>query len=456
MSQLKQFIVECAICFVLNSEIEKVEIEEMKISNKVVVARADGKQIYDHVSKWQIELEEFRESSKEFSKRYERRRSLGCIKRLPIPNPVTRFQLGREAQKKTDRVVELTASGLTHLADEIAHLPSGEYVPKPDTIFQNFQSRKDVYGKLWKALTEGNSVIHGIYGMPGVGKTRMVEQLWEDAMKEKIFKKVTRADVGGDTLDVIKPQNQIAGYLDCHLESQDNTESRANQLRNSLLNGDKFLVILDDVWREIPLDAIGIPYNDSSNSKGCKILFTSRKKTVCLLNKCKHPVNITTLTFDEAMVLFRNIVGTTEIDSLHDDNLVQEVCKKCAGLPLLILAVGKALRFRSHSLWKDALNYLEEGNFENIFEINPQAYGCVRLSIDRLPDNAKLCLLLCSLFPEDADISIRMLITIAKGSQLIPDRESSIHAMVDILKSSSLALEGPYNGHIKLHASLEM
>ncbi|XP_074369883.1 putative disease resistance protein At1g61190 [Apium graveolens] len=199
------------------------------------------------------------------------------------------------------------------------------------------------------------------------------------------------------------------------------------------------------------LDAIGIPYNDSINSKGCKILFTSREETVCLLNKCKHPVNITTLTFDEAMDLFRNIVGTTVIDSLQDDYLVQEVCKKCAGLPLLIQAVGKALKFRSHSLWEDALYYLEKGNFKKIAGIDQQAYACVKLSIDRLPENAKLCLLLCSLFPKDSDISIGMLITIATGSRLKPSREYSTHTMVDIMKSSSLSLEGKYIGHIKLH-----
>lgn len=48
--------------------------------------------------------------------------------------------------------------------------------------------------------------------MPGVGKTRMVEQIWEEAMEKKIFDKVTGADVGFGKLDVVKLQNQIAGY----------------------------------------------------------------------------------------------------------------------------------------------------------------------------------------------------------------------------------------------------
>lgn len=45
--------------------------------------------------------------------------------------------------------------------------------------------------------------------MPGVGKTRMMEQIWKEDKDKKLFDKVTRADVGGEKLDVIKLQNQI-------------------------------------------------------------------------------------------------------------------------------------------------------------------------------------------------------------------------------------------------------
>ncbi|KAL8124308.1 hypothetical protein AgCh_012094 [Apium graveolens] len=37
-----------------------------------------------------------------------------------------------------------------------------------------------------------------LYGMPGVGKTRMMGQIWKEAKKKKIFDKVARADVGSE------------------------------------------------------------------------------------------------------------------------------------------------------------------------------------------------------------------------------------------------------------------
>lgn len=80
-------------------------------------------------------------------------------------------------------------------------------------------------------------MILGIYGMAGVGKTRMMEQIWQQVKDEKIFDKVTRADMGNEKLDVIKLQDQIAFHLDCRFESKDNEYSRASQLENSIRNG---------------------------------------------------------------------------------------------------------------------------------------------------------------------------------------------------------------------------
>ncbi|WOG87771.1 hypothetical protein DCAR_0207002 [Daucus carota subsp. sativus] len=436
---------------VLNSEIDKVNIQQGRVSRKSDEERSDGKVIEDHVLRWQTEVKEMQDSAREFSKKYQSRASWTCFKCLPIPKPVSRFRLGREAVLKAKKATELIISGRDLLANEIAHLPPTDNLPKADAAFQDFRSRKGVYHKLWEMLVAEDSLILGIYGMPGVGKTRMMEQIWQEAMEKKIFQKVARANVGNEKLDVLKLQNQIAGHLNCHFKSQDNMESRAAQLKNCLINGGKILLIFDDVWSEIPLDyIIGTSFGESSTSKGSKILLTSRRQDLCLRNKCTHPVQITTLRDEEAWDLFQDSVGTSHIDSLPDETLAKEVCARCAGLPLLICAVGKALQFMSYHVWKDALQKLEKGKIDGI---DSQVYACVKLSIDRLQDDAKLCLFLCSLFPEDADIDIRKLIQFAIGSQsqLIPDGQSTIPAMVDVLTKASLLLECRQNHITKLH-----
>ncbi|KAL1824639.1 hypothetical protein ACET3Z_011417 [Daucus carota] len=436
----------------LDSEIRKLGNHEGRVSRRTDAEKNNGKTIDMDVSKWQQEVKEIQRSTEEFLEKYRNRSSWRCIYCLPIPKPVSRFKLGREAVQMAKRVSGLYDSGKGYLENDIAFLPPIENVPASDTEFKEFKSRKDSYDKLWEALvSEDGSMILGIYGMPGVGKTRMMEQLWQEVKEKKIFDKAARADVGSEELNVIKLQNQIAGHLDCHFQSQDDKKHRANQLKHSLLNGGKILILLDDVWSQIPLiEIIGVSFAEGSSSKGLKILMTSRKKYVCLDNNCEHPIEITTLTTGEAWDLFKHTVGPEKIHALQDESLVQEVCNKCHGLPLLIHTVGKALKCRPHSLWKDALYQLENGKVEKIAEIDPRVYVCVKLSIDKLEEDAKSCLLLCSLFPEDANIHIRELILLATGS-LVPDGESRICAMVDILKSSCLLLDCQEDHTIKLH-----
>ncbi|KAL1827378.1 hypothetical protein ACET3Z_005790 [Daucus carota] len=398
---------------VLNSEIENIDIEEARVSRNVVAEKASGKTIEDHVFKWQKDVKEIQESSKELMAKCKTKSSWRCFQCLPIPNPASRFHLGREAAKKAKRVTELTDHKLRFMVNEIAYIPAVVNLPDPGDAFEHFQSRSDSYAELWEALvSESSSLVLGIYGMAGVGKTRMMEEIWDEAVKKGIFQNVTRADLSSEKLDVKKVQDQIAGYLNCKFESADNVVQRASQLKESLVNGGKILIILDDVWERIPLDSIiGSSFGDSSKSRGSKILLTSRKKDVCLANKCENPIEIIPLNHSEALVLFKNTIGTNRVDSALDDTLVQEI--------------------------------------ESVPGIGPTEYSCLKLSFDNLVEDAKRCLLLASLFPEDAEIPITTLIRLATGSQLLECK--SVRAMIDILKSSLLVLQGKDDENFKLH-----
>lgn len=189
----------------------------------------------------------------------------------------------------------------------------------------------------------------------------------------------------------------------------------------------------------IPLeDIIRTCLDDDKIWKGYKILLTSREKSVCLNNNCKHPVEIAPLTVFEAWDLFKNTVGTAEIESLNNKKSAKEVWNKCAGLPLIIDAVAKALKFMTHNLWKDTLYKLNNCNIESVGGIIGEVYACLKLSFDNLEEDANQCLLLCCLFPKDAVIPMWRVIQFATGSQLVHGGRVRILAMIDILKSSSL------------------
>ncbi|XP_074381083.1 uncharacterized protein LOC141721850 [Apium graveolens] len=432
----------------LNSETDKLNIQMADMSREVKKEKNNGKIIKTHVLKWQDDATELKKNGKEYSP------SCSCIQSLPIPNPVSRFRIGRNAAKKAATVIELGDTGNKYLAGDIAYLAPVINMPKSDTSFEDFQSRKDTYRKLYDALVNQNSpMVHGIYGMAGVGKTRMMEKIWEDAINDKIFDKVVRVNVGNENKDELKLQDQIAARLNCTLERQDDVEHRASQLENSLRNGGKTLLIFDDVWTEIRLaDIIGASFGDGNSSHGSKLLFTSRDKCVCEVNGCQNPVKIETLTPHEALYLFMDTVGPDTINSLPDKSLVQKVCDECGQLPLLIFAVGKALKGKPRRSWDHAYDQLQKGKFKEIPGVPSEVYAGIKLSIDYLEhDDAKLCLFLCSMFPEDANIDMKMLIVLATGSQLIPDGELRILAMVESLKTSSLLVDSGRDNETKVH-----
>ena len=78
--------------------------------------------------------------------------SCSCIQYSPIPNPISHFRICRNVVKKAEAVTQRINSGKEHLTGGIAYLPEVKNVPKPGTTFEEFQSRKGTYGKLWDAL----------------------------------------------------------------------------------------------------------------------------------------------------------------------------------------------------------------------------------------------------------------------------------------------------------------
>nr|GFD52588.1 NB-ARC domains-containing protein [Tanacetum cinerariifolium] len=104
------------------------------------------------------------------------------------------------------------------------------------------------------------------------------------------------------------------------------------------------LVILDDLWGELKLDEVGIPCG--AEYKNCKILLTSRSKHVCeTMNATLISVDI--LPPNEAWILFKRVVGDTVETDENLKKIAEKVVEGCGGLPLIIQAVGAALKDES-------------------------------------------------------------------------------------------------------------
>ncbi|KAK2986559.1 hypothetical protein RJ640_022437 [Escallonia rubra] len=290
--------------------------------------------------------------------------------------------------------------------------------------------------------------------MPGVGKTTMMEQVRNAMVEKKEFEEVAFAVVSA-TWDVKSIQGRLASDLRLYdLANADDESVRARLLRERLKNGKKILVILDDVWDKLTLEDMGLDFGDS---RGCKILMTSRSERVCEANKCLRNFLINVLSQEEALGLFRQHAGNC-IEDADINPVAKEILKGCGGLPLIIRAVGEALKYGEQREWKDARRQFKNFTPRKIVNLDDQVYQTLELSFSRLkPEEAKSCLLLCSLFPEDAEISIDdlSLLAMAMGflgsMDSIEDARNRVLSLVKALKTSCLLLGCEDGDSVKLH-----
>ncbi|XP_031263426.1 disease resistance protein RPS2-like [Pistacia vera] len=102
-----------------------------------------------------------------------------------------------------------------------------------------------------------------------------------------------------------------------------------------VLKGKKFLLLLDDVWENIDLQAIGIP--DPSIENGCKIIMASRKR-------------------GSLETFFKQVGGIIDLPEIQP--FARAIVEGCGGLPLLIIVTRRALAEETNiSVWKYASSW---------------------------------------------------------------------------------------------------
>ncbi|XVF57353.1 hypothetical protein PTKIN_Ptkin06aG0198400 [Pterospermum kingtungense] len=190
------------------------------------------------------------------------------------PNIKSRYQLSRKAEDDSIAFDELLQQCQYFNEVAIRDVPEA-MVDAPPKDFEAFESRRKVFDNIMEALKDSIDMI-GVYGKAGVGKTTLVNEVGRQLQKNKIFHWVVKATVTRSP-HIEKIQDQIAETLGLNLQEK-SINTRARRLCQRLKQEKTVLVILDDVWKRLELEEVGILYGDEH--KGCKILMTSRDHDV--------------------------------------------------------------------------------------------------------------------------------------------------------------------------------
>ncbi|KAL2472900.1 putative disease resistance protein [Forsythia ovata] len=193
--------------------------------------------------------------------------------------------------------------------------------------------------------------------MGGVGKTTVAMHAHDQLLNEsKFLGRVYWITVSQDQFSIYKLQSDIAHALKIDFSSETDEKKRAAQLFQTFHKKGRFVLILDDVWKQIDAEKIGIP----SKRDGCKLVITSRSEEVCHRMGCQRIIKVNTLSEQEAWELFLKKLGRVE---LHPQ--VEEICKKmvkrCGGLPLALVTLAGSMRgVTDIHEWRDASEELKQ------------------------------------------------------------------------------------------------
>ncbi|XP_059438766.1 probable disease resistance protein At4g27220 [Corylus avellana] len=308
--------------------------------------------------------------------------------------------------------------------------------------YMDFESRMSTVKGLMEALGDANMNVIGMWGMAGVGKTTLARVVARQAKEEKLFEEVAMADVT-QSPDPRRIQGEIADMLDLKFDKE--TESgRASRLHERLSQDRKILVILDDIWEKLELEKIGIP------SKGCKLVLISRNRDVlfCEMGTQKD-FGLEVLPKEEAWNLFENMAG----DCVKDPNLrcvATEVAKECAGLPIAIVTVSKALKNKNLQEWKDALQLLRRPAPEDLTRMQSTIYSSIELSYSHLEsDEIKYLFSRCAEMPFRINYLDLLKYFYGLGTfhgiNTLEETRNRLYRLVRNLKDSCLLLDCPHS-----------
>ncbi|KAH9688942.1 Disease resistance protein [Citrus sinensis] len=433
----------------LEAETESLKVEIRSIERRVFGAEKKGEKSEEKVEKWLVSANKIIDEVNAKFMEDEETATKRCLKGL-CPNLKARYQLSKKAETQVKALVECR--------EEAGRLDRISYLTYPDKIwlkshkgYEAFGSRLSTLKCIQNALTDVNVSIVGVYGMGGVGKTTLAKEIVRQALADKLFDQITFSEVS-ETVDIKKIQRDIAE--DLGLAWHEETESRtASRLYEQLKNEKKILVVLDNIWKHLDLETVGIPFGD--DYRGCKLLLTARDRNVLLDMDSKHNFFIDNLNEEEAWRLFKTMAGDY-VENRQLKSTATDVAKGCGGLPIALATTARAMRDKTVHEWKNALRELQTPSVMNFEGLPADTYSRIELSFKYLKgEQLKKIFLLCSLMGNSIFTSdlfkYSMGLGILQGVKKMEDARNQLYALAYKLKDACLLLEGGSNEQFSMH-----
>ncbi|PIA38124.1 hypothetical protein AQUCO_02800043v1 [Aquilegia coerulea] len=434
----------------LQNQVSELQQTRQRVQTLAEAAQRNSDELFLDVQKWleDTTVENVEEQQRHFIDEVNINKK--CFKGL-CPDLSSRLRLSKQAVRMAKTFHTLQEKGNNFLVTGIAHPrpPPNVELVRTTTIVENILPRDYLMNALMRALGDSNIRSIGVHGMGGIGKTTLVEKINNELDGHKLFNKVIMVIVSKDP-DLGRIQKDIAQRLGLNLPDS-STEIRANRLFESLKTEENVLIILDDVWKKLKVEDVGVP-------GGCKLIVTTCMQEVCVQMKLQKIIKVEPLSEGESWDLFESKAGyVVTLPNLKP--IAEMIVAKCKGSPLAISVLGSVLTsVKEEFVWSDALNVLSDPTRSGLEGIMPEVVTSLSFSFERLESlEIKKCFLFCCLFPEDYNINLRDLRDYGIGERFLKvsgtldNASDKLLSFIKKLKDCCLLLEGDKKNSVKMH-----
>ncbi|XP_054781663.1 putative disease resistance protein RGA3 [Prosopis cineraria] len=279
------------------------------------------------------------------------------------------------------------------------------------------EDKKHVIDLLLTNNSNQNVSSVAIVGIGGLGKTALAQLVYNDADVRSFFSKrmwvcvsdefdikvlvkkmleslADQKEDDGQQLDGDDNKRDLKSFL---TRSGDHSlESLQTELQKNL-NGQGFLLVLDDIWNEDTEKWLRFKEYLRCGAKHSKILLTTRSQTAAEKMEVKMPHLLKGLENDQSWALLKRL-AFKEDQTQNRESIGKKIAKKCVGVPLAIRVMGSLLKSKSkESDWEAIL----EDDFWKSLKDDNSIMPILKLSYDSLTIELKQCFAYCSLYPKD-------------------------------------------------------
>ncbi|XP_042439612.1 putative disease resistance protein RGA3 isoform X1 [Zingiber officinale] len=290
---------------------------------------------------------------------------------------------------------------------------------------KELQELKDLFLKPAVASEFGQSGVSvlSIYGMGGIGKTTLAQEVFNDSSVKEYFKLRIWVCVS-EYFCIDRLTREI---VECATTEKCDLTNLATlqKIVNEKITPERFLLVLDDVWNEDrhKWEILCAPLR--SGKPGSKILVTTRSRKIADMVSDVDAIHLQALDEESFWEFFKKCAfgcSNSGAHHPHMEAMAKQMTHKLKGLPLAAKALGGLLSMKlDEQYWENILD-------SEIWQLPQEENGIMpvlQLSYQHLPPHLKQCFAFCSLFPKDYKFSESELIGIWMAEGFIVPREST-------------------------------